>query len=98
MWKIHAESMHQKLVPDNPKQPLHARNSFQNNILEEDYQKALKKFILLFLLNPFPFNEQDYKKQKGPRTSDQSLFVLQSRFRKINFFVMYSLTKFDDII
>ena len=35
LWKNHAENLHQKLVPDlfkilviNPKQPLHARNSF----------------------------------------------------------------------
>ena len=27
---------------NNPKHPLHARNSFKKNILEEDYQKALK--------------------------------------------------------
>ena len=39
LWKNHAENMHQKLVPDpifilvnNPKQPLHARNSFKNKI------------------------------------------------------------------
>ena len=43
------ENLHQKVVPDpfiilvnNPKQPLHARNFFKNNILKEDYQKALK--------------------------------------------------------
>ena len=41
--------MHQKLTPDpflillnNPKQPVHARNSFKSKILKEDYQKALK--------------------------------------------------------
>ena len=35
LWKNHTENVHQKLVPDpffilvnNPKQPLHARNSF----------------------------------------------------------------------
>ena len=37
--EIHAENVHQKLVPDpllilvnNPKQPLHVRNSFKNEI------------------------------------------------------------------
>ena len=37
--KKHAENVHQKLVPEpflilayNPKQPLHARNSFRNKI------------------------------------------------------------------
>ena len=40
------ENVHQKLVPDpflifvkNPKQPLHARSSFKNKILKENYQK-----------------------------------------------------------
>ena len=62
--------MYQILVPDpffilvnNPKQPFHARNCFKNKIF--------------FLLSPVPFNGQIYKKQKGPRTSDQSLFRLQ---------------------
>ena len=42
--KNYAENVHQKLVPDpfvisinNPKQPLHARNSFKNKILKGDY-------------------------------------------------------------
>ena len=46
--KSHAENMHQKLVPDlylvlvnNPKQPLHARNSFRN-----------KKFWKSIIKNP----------------------------------------------
>ena len=38
------------------------------------------------------------KKQKGPGTSDQSLFRLRNKFRKIYRLVMYYLTKFDDII
>ena len=39
LWKNHAENVHQRLVPDpllilvnNPKRPLHARNSFKNKI------------------------------------------------------------------
>ena len=43
--------------------------------MKEDYQKALKKLTLLFS-NPVPFNGQDYKEQKGPGSSDQSLFRL----------------------
>ena len=93
--------MYQKLVRDpflilvnNPKQPLHARNSFEN----KDYQKPLKKSTLFFLLNPVPFNVQSYQKQKGPGTSDQSLFRLQNKFRKIPLFVIYYLTKFDDVM
>ena len=37
-------------------------------------QFTLKKLSLFFILNQVPFNRQDYQKQKGPGTSDQSLF------------------------
>ena len=40
------------------------------DVLKQDYQKALKRVTLLFLLNPVPFNRQNYQKQKGPGTSD----------------------------
>ena len=66
--------------------------------MKEDYQKALKKLTIFFLSNPVPFNGQSYQKQKGPGTSDQSLFRLQNKFRKIPLLVMYYLTKFDDVI
>ena len=60
--------------------------------------KSLRKSTLFFLPNPVPFNGQSYQKQKGPGTSDQSLFRLQNKFRKIPLLVMYYLTKFDDVI
>ena len=66
--------------------------------MEEDYQKALKKLTLFFLSNPVPFNGQSYQKQKGPGTSDQSLFRLQNKFKNIPLFVIYYLTKFDDVM
>ena len=66
--------------------------------MKEDYQKALEKLTLFFLSNPVPFNGQSYQKEKGPGTSDQSLFRLQNKFRKIPLLVMYYLTKFDDVI
>ena len=66
--------------------------------MKKDYQKALKKLISFFLSNPVPFNGQNYLKQKGSGTSDQSLFRLQNKFRKIPLFVIHYLTKFDDII
>ena len=66
--------------------------------MKEDYQKALKKLTLFFLSNPVPFNGQSYQKQKGPGTSDQSLFRLQNKFRKIPLLVIYYRTKFDDVI
>ena len=92
-----------KLVPDSfsrlaniLKQPLHAKNYFKNKILKENYQKALKKSALFFLQNPVPFNGQIY--QKGSGTSDQSLFRLQNKFRKILLLVIYYLTNFNDVI
>ena len=65
---------------------------------ERGLSKSLKKFTLFFLSNPVPFNGQNYQKQKGPETSDQSLFRLQNMFSKIPLLVMYNLTKFDDVI
>ena len=66
--------------------------------MKEDYQKALKKLTLFFLLNPVPFNEQSYQKQKGSGTSDQSLIMLQDKFRKIPLFIIYYMTTFDDVM
>ena len=66
--------------------------------MKENYQKASKKLTLFFLSNPVPFNGQSYQKQKGPGTSNQSLFRLQSKVRKIPLLVIHYLTKFDDII
>ena len=66
--------------------------------MKEGYQKAFKKLTLFFLLNPVPFSGQNYQKEKGLGTSDQLIFRLQNKFRKIPLLVMYYLTKFDDII
>ena len=63
----------------------------------KDYQKGLKKLISFFLSNAIPFNEQSYLKQKGSGTSDQLLFRLQNKFRKIHLLVIYYLSKFDNI-
>ena len=53
---------------------------------------------LFFLPNPVPFKKQSYQKQKEPGTSDQLLFRLQNKFRKIPLLVIYYLTKFDDVM
>ena len=68
------------------------------DILKAGYQKALKKVTSFFLSNPVPFNGKNYQKQKGPGTSDQLLFRLRNKFRKIPLLVTYYLTKFEDII
>ena len=65
--------------------------------MKEDYQKALRK-LTLFVSNPVPFNGQNYQKQNGPGTSDQSFLRLQSKFRKIPLLVMHYLTKLDDVM
>ena len=56
------------------------------------------KLYLFFLSNPVPFNGQNYQQQKGPETSDQSLFRLQNQFTKISLLVIYYPTKFDGVI
>ena len=70
----------------------------KQDILKGDYQKPLKMLTLFFLSNPVTFNEQSYKKQKGPGTSEQSLFRLQNKFTKISLLVIDYLTKFYGII
>ena len=60
--------------------------------------KSLKKGTFIFLSTPVPFNRQNYQKQKGIRISDQSLFRLRNKFRKIILLVMYYQTKFDGVI
>ena len=57
-----------------------------------------KKLATFFLSNPASFNGQSYQKQKRPGTSNQSLFRLQNKFRKIPLLVIYYLTKSDDTI
>ena len=57
-----------------------------------------KKLILFFVLNPALFNIQDYEKQKWHGISDQSLFRLQNKFRKLPLLLMFYLTKFNNVI
>ena len=66
--------------------------------MKEDYLKVLKKLTSFSLSNPVPFTGQSYQKQKGCGTSDQPLFSLRKKFRKIPLFVIYYLTKFVDVI
>ena len=51
--------------------------------MKEDYRKAFKKLTLFYHSNLDPFNGQDYEKQKGSATSDQSLFKLQNKFQNV---------------
>ena len=60
--------------------------------MKEDCQKVLKNLSLFFFLNPVYFNGKDYEKQKGPGNSNQLLFRLQNKSRKIPLLVMYYLT------
>ena len=54
--------MHQKLAPglflvllNNPKQLLHARNSFKKRYFERELSKILKKVDFIFYFEPSPF-------------------------------------------
>ena len=60
--------------------------------------KSLKKLSLFFISNPVPFNGQSYEKQKGSVTSYQSLFRPQNKSGKIPLFIIYYLTKFDNVV
>ena len=68
------------------------------DILKDEYHKVFTQLSLLFLTNPVHFNVQIIPKTKGPGTSDQTLFRLQSKFRRIPLLVTYYLIKFDDVI
>ena len=59
--------------------------------MEKDYQKAFKKLILFFLLNPVPFNEESYQKQ-GSGTNVQSPFMSWNKKKKKNSFICYILS------
>ena len=54
-------------------------------------------YFFFFKPNPF-FNGQNYQKQKGPGTSDQSFFMLKDKYRKFPLLVIYYLTNFDVVI
>ena len=66
--------------------------------IEKGLSKNLKKVNLILLLNPVPLYGQDYKKQKGPETSDNSLLSLQNNFRKVPLLMIYYLANFDGAI
>ena len=40
--------------------------------------------FIYFFSNPVPFSGQSYKKQKGLGASDQSLFRLRNKFKKVS--------------
>ena len=71
---------------------------FKKVIFQRGLSKSLKKLTLFFLSDPVPFNGQKYQKQKGPGTSHQFLFRSQNKFRTNPLFVIYYLTKFDDVM
>ena len=66
--------------------------------MKGNYQKPLKKLTFLFLSNPFPFNGQNFQKQKGPGISDHSLISLRNKFTKSFLLVIYYLAKFTGVI
>ena len=71
---------------------------FKIRYFEGGLSKSLKKLTSFFLSNPVFLNGQNYQKQKGSGTSDQSLFRLQNKFKNISLLVLYYLIKFDDVM
>ena len=59
---------------------------------ERGLSKSLKKGNFLSSFEPSPFLIQIYQKQIGPGTSDQPLFGLQNKFRKIPLLYSYVLS------
>ena len=62
---------------------------------ERVLSKNLKKVNFIFSFEPNPFW---WTKLSKAKTSDQSLFRLQNKSRKMPLLVIYYLTKFDDMI
>ena len=61
---------------------------------ERGFSKSLEKgnFLFSFELSTF------HQKEKRPGTSNQWLFMLRNKFRKIALLVMNYLTKLDDVL
>ena len=51
-----------------------------------ELSNKLKKVTLIFTVKYSRFNGVNYQKQKEPRTSDNSLFRLQNKYRKMSLF------------
>ena len=91
--------MYQKLVPDlllilvnNPKQPLHAVNSFEIKIFWKRIIKVLKKWTLFFVSFFFQTLSLLMCKiitSKRGLELVATLFRLQSKFREIRLLVLY---------
>ena len=64
---------------------------------ETGLSKSLKIVNFIFSFEPSPFSWTKLSKTNGTGTSDQSLFRLWNKFRKITLLVMCYLTKFDDV-
>ena len=86
------------ILINNLKQPLHARNCFKVRYFERRLSKSLEKGNFIFFGTQSLSIDKIFQKQKGPGSSDQLLFRLRNKFRKIPLLVMYYQTKFDDII
>ena len=71
----------------------------QEIILKARYfERGLSKSFKKGNFSKVPFNRQNYQNEEGLETSEQWLFRLRNKFRKIPLLVMYYLTKFDDVI
>ena len=73
LWKNYAENVHRKLAPDpfiislnNPKQPLHARNSFLKKIIwKRIIKKTLKNLLYFFFRTQSFLMDRVIKNKRG---------------------------------
>ena len=73
LWKNYAENVHRKLAPDpfiislnNPKQPLHARNSFLKKIIwKRIIKKILKNLLDVFFRTQSLLMDRVIKNKRG---------------------------------
>ena len=72
---------------------------FQIRYFERGLSESLKKGkVFFFLSNRLPLNGWNYQRQRGSGTREKSLFRLQNKFKNIILFVIYYLSKFDDVM
>ena len=68
--------------------------------MKEDYQEAVKKVALFFLLNPVPFNRQDSGKcgKEGKNLQKFEYLENEKSFLDETFFIVFEGLLFDEKI
>ena len=101
----HAKNVHQKLAPDpflillnNPKQPLHTRNSFKNKVFwKRIIKKPKPRWFYFFLQTQYLLMDKVIKNQRGMELVTSHSLGHKTSLEKF-LYLLYYLTKFDDIM